>query len=233
MNRPEGSSPESQISASSGSAPQTASGFSSKRVFLVLFPIVAIALAGAAIAAYGLPAPLAAWFEPELVHTTGQVFFEGKPVSNGVILTVPLDGQPAGTLAAIGEDGRFTLQTDIGGHFVDGAYVGRHKLAVSSGRPRMMGIIPLVPEKYFTLADTDLTIDVTSSPEQNHFEFKLEGELTEEAQRALGRIQSGEQGQQGQQRPNVERRPPGGPPGPPRGNARPEPPTSPDSQETK
>lgn len=187
----------------------TKARFSPVRVLITTLVGLALAAAAAAVWVFGLPAPVTAWFQPALVPATGQVFFEGKPIAGGLIQTLPLDGQPDGAMGIVQEDGRFSFQTQVGDRYVDGIYVGRHKVAVNYGQPKMLGVIPLVPEKYFSLGTTDLTIDVRKDSTKPHFEFRLEGELTEEAQRVLGRIEDDEARPQ----PGAGRRGPrGGPP---------------------
>jgi hypothetical protein len=177
--------------------PTTAAGrtkprFSVVRVLVITVVLVALAGAVVAISAFGLPASIQGWFDPALVPATGRVFHEGKPIPAGTILTAPLDGQPTGAIGLVQEDGRFKFETQVNDRYVDGIYVGRHKVAVNYGQPKMMGVIPLVPEKYFTLSGTVLTINVSQDPAKNDFEFKLEGELTQEALRALGRLPENE-----------------------------------------
>jgi hypothetical protein len=109
------------------------------------------------------------WFRPRLVAVTGQVEMGGKPVSGGFVRTKFLDGARGTALGPLGEDGRFELNTED----ASGAFVGRHKVMVylmdNSFPPKS-----LIPEKYTQPETTPLTIEVTSTPERNHFVIKLD-----------------------------------------------------------
>ena len=86
-------------------------------------------------------------------------------------------------MGGLEKDGRFTLMTNG----EPGAYVGKHKLAVSvmsGGSPPS----PLIPGRYTQINNTPLIIEVHADPANNKAEFIVEEEekTTEGAQAASG-----------------------------------------------
>ncbi len=120
----------------------------------------------------------AAWKMTEkpvvLVAFSGRVMFDGKPVTIGGIVTQRLDDDLDGAVSALDEDGRFVLKTDG----KPGAYVGRHKVAISANTPTMPPR-PLIPDVYSSMSSSPLTIEVSVDAAENHKEIVLVGKLPE------------------------------------------------------
>jgi len=114
---------------------------------------------------------------PRLVTVTGQITYHGKPVTPGFVQTEYANARRGGAIGTLDAEGRFSLQTDIDGTYHSGAYVGRHKLIVMATSSRGVQVIHHVPTIYTSAATTPLTIDVTTDPQQNHFQLVLEGDL--------------------------------------------------------
>lgn len=119
---------------------------------------------------------------PPLVTYSGQIFYKGQPLTGGGVFTEPLNSKLIGAVGGLEKDGRFTLMTNG----EPGAYVGKHKLAVSvmsGGSPPS----PLIPGRYTQIHTTPLIIEVHADPAKNKAEFKVEEEeTTEGAQAASG-----------------------------------------------
>jgi hypothetical protein len=104
----------------------------------------------------------------------GKVSFNGKPVPNGTISFIPASGPTA--TGEIQPDGSFTLTTYRKG---DGAVLGQHTVVIvamedmSTRLPEARNPLPppIVPEKYSSLATTDLRREVKD--EVNQFTFDL------------------------------------------------------------
>jgi hypothetical protein len=109
---------------------------------------------------------------PTLVQFTGRVVYEGKPVTTGGIATLRLDDQLDSATSALDSEGKFTLETNG----EPGAYVGRHKVVISS-MTQTMPPQPLIPGVYASMATTPLVIDVSTDPKKNTLEIVLEGSL--------------------------------------------------------
>jgi hypothetical protein len=98
---------------------------------------------------------------PELTEVTGQVLIDGKPLTTGSVVTLPVQGR--GARGTIDAEGNFTLSTsDMG----PGAMPGRHQVAViameesdnpSPEAPRRS----LIPQKYASAETSGLFIEVT------------------------------------------------------------------------
>jgi hypothetical protein len=107
----------------------------------------------------------------------GKVTCNGKAVPNGTISFVPAAGPTA--TGEIQSDGSYTLTTYRKG---DGAVLGEHTVVIvamedTSGRlPEARNPLPppIVPEKYTSLATTDLRREVKD--EENTFNFDLQDE---------------------------------------------------------
>ncbi|MCX7388532.1 MAG: hypothetical protein NTX48_17855 [Planctomycetales bacterium] len=105
---------------------------------------------------------------PILVPYSGRVFYKGAAVSSGGILTEPFNKDLTGAVGALDAQGRFTLMTNG----QPGAYLGRHKLAVSAmtgGSPPT----PIVPAMYLDLRSTPLEIEIYDQESRNTREFTL------------------------------------------------------------
>jgi len=105
---------------------------------------------------------------------TGQVLFNGKPVTTGSIMTERVGDKFDAALGFLDSEGRFSLETNGD----PGASEGTHKVIISSMAPGFPPR-PLVPAIYVDLKSTSLTLEVTSDPSKNTIVFELEGELPE------------------------------------------------------
>jgi hypothetical protein len=102
------------------------------------------------------------------------VTYKGKPVPNGTVLFVP-DAGPQAT-GEIGPDGSYTLTTFRPG---DGAVPGTYKVVVvamqdtSNRLPEDRNPLPppIVPDRYSSIATTDLTAQVKDG--ENTIDFPL------------------------------------------------------------
>jgi hypothetical protein len=123
---------------------------------------------------------------PQLAHVTGTVTVDGKPIAGGTITFVPAKGKAA--IGSIGPDGRYTLTTFTAD---DGAIVGDHKVTIhatkvgtgsmgyasledevkgAKGKILVPGRVDwVVPERYSSLATTDLTAAVHSGDQSIDF----------------------------------------------------------------
>jgi uncharacterized membrane protein YgcG len=133
---------------------------------------------------------------PKLVEVTGQVLYNGQPVTEGSIVTEFSEEGLFGGLSVLDKEGRFRLMTQIEGRYHDGVYVGEHTVAIfsyssSSGAGAPAG---LVPQKYLTHSTTPLRMVVTSDSENTPVIFKLTGELESSGRRGFGGPSDGGQG---------------------------------------
>ena len=102
---------------------------------------------------------------PATAPVSGQVIFEGTPVTNATVTFTPEAGRPA--TGSIDGEGRFSLSTFRPN---DGAVPGRHRVTFGStaevpmpGTPEAKGSKadkPPFPKRYGGLSTTDLEIDV-------------------------------------------------------------------------
>ncbi len=114
---------------------------------------------------------LESWLrEPELVPVTGRVQYDGKPLSNGFVVSLPTRGGLS-ALSALDDEGRFDLSTNG----VPGASVGTHRLTVQA-YTREMPPQPRIPAKYSSVDQTPLKFSVKKSA-ANHFDFQLDESL--------------------------------------------------------
>lgn len=107
-----------------------------------------------------------------VVPVRGKVTMDGKPLTKGMIATLPAAGR--GANAIIQPDGTFELRTFAKN---DGATVGVHKVAIvandapTNGGPEAGSGKSLVPKRYTSPETSGLTIDVqvgdNNSPELN------------------------------------------------------------------
>ena len=111
--------------------------------------------------------------ESEFAPIEGQVFYEAKPLTSGVVMFQPPNGPPS--RGDLGPDGRFSLSTP---GREDGARIGMNKVRVSSREKPKGGDAELalgkslIPERYETFDSSGLTADV--KPDGNEpFVFRL------------------------------------------------------------
>ncbi len=144
---------------------RAATGFS---IFRVIRTVVILGVVAAG--SYGIWTSLQT--PPTLVQFTGRVVYEGKPVTTGGIATLRLDDQLDSATSALDSEGKFALETNG----EPGAYVGRHKVVISSMTPTMPPQ-PLIPGVYGSMTTTPLVINVSTDPKKNTLEVVLEGSL--------------------------------------------------------
>ena len=110
--------------------------------------------------------------EVPAVPASGTVYYKGKPLAKGSVLTVPDQGHPsAGEIS----DGKFiltTYQTD------DGAIPGKHKVAViateeQKGKSGESTTKSILPPKYSQAETSNVVIEI---PAQGSGELKIEVE---------------------------------------------------------
>lgn len=105
----------------------------------------------------------------------GKITFQGKPVPNGSVVTMPEGDMPSAT-GEIKPDGTYELTTYTAG---DGAVLGKHTLMImavedmSDKLPEERSPTPglIVPSKYTSFATSGLTIEVKQG--ENKFDFEL------------------------------------------------------------
>ena len=127
---------------------------------------------------------LAAWFQPPLVEFSGQVFYEGQPLSHATVSTelvpswsllpkIQFDGS-----GYTDQDGRFQLETQHQGQLQKGVYPGEYRVKIvafhpqtsATGAPRIR-----TPSQYSQFTTTPLTIQVSSQANQNRQQLFLTG----------------------------------------------------------
>jgi hypothetical protein len=135
---------------------------------------------------------------PKLVEVTGQVLYNGQPVTEGSIVTEYSEEGLFGGLSILDEEGRFRLMTQVEGRYQDGVYIGEHTVAIFSFAASGGGGMPagLVPQKYLMHSTTPLRMVVTSDSKNTPVVFKLTGEL-ESRGRGGGGGQDGQQSGRG------------------------------------
>jgi hypothetical protein len=113
---------------------------------------------------------------PERVKVTGQVFFNGEPLADALIVTRPVKPGLRGAIGPADEQGRFNLLTEFEGSFLEGACVGEHQVTVKRYyNVTAMGEPPLMtPRKYASFETSPLRIMVKAEGE-NSVELRLEG----------------------------------------------------------
>lgn len=194
--------------------------FSSVRTLLVAMPLVVVILAGAGWwTLWDGEHWLREQVRPRLVPVTGTVAFGGELLKSGQVTTKLMNRNQQGAIAFI-EGGKFALMTDVDGRYVEGAYVGRHKVTVADYEPQRGPSPPplLTPDEYAAFGTTPLEIDVSRSPDKNVFAFTLKGEPPARPQRPAAGAGGGGRGGFGGPPGGGGRR--GG--GPPRPSAQPE-----------
>lgn len=103
-----------------------------------------------------------------MAPVNGKVLLDGQPLTQGVVMTLPVSGR--GAKAKIQSDGSFELGTETS---ADGATIGVHKVAVAAyasgarqGPESGQGKL-LVPQRYTSPDESQLTIDVKAGDENN------------------------------------------------------------------
>lgn len=131
---------------------------------------------------------LAAWFQPPLVQFSGQVFYEGQPLSHATVSTelvpswsllpkIQFDGS-----GYTDQDGRFQLETQHQGQLQEGVFPGEYRVKIvafypqtsATGAPRVR-----TPSQYSQFTTTPLTIEVRSQTGQNRQQLFLTGTPSE------------------------------------------------------
>ncbi|MBP89157.1 MAG: hypothetical protein CMJ64_20975 [Planctomycetaceae bacterium] len=157
-------------------SPATTSILSLRRVFVIVLPITVVMLA--IVVGFGF-FDGAKWINdllrPPMVAGSGQVLFRGAPLGGGELRSKPESKGLPGAMGFLDDQGRFDLKTDIDGDYVDGAFVGEHKVTVTLyGQAFAAGTPPLTPEKYASFDTTPLTIVVSKSSADNMYLITLQ-----------------------------------------------------------
>lgn len=150
-----------------------------KAILLVVLPVVLLAFGVLALVTFTDTDTL--WdnlTRPKLVPVHGQLMYQGQPLRKAQIMTSPDGGRGKPSLGWTDDDGKFTLQTDIRGQYVDGATVGEHRVAVMAYQMVAAPVAPplLTPQQYSSVQTTPLHITVSRNPTDNEFNLVLEGE---------------------------------------------------------
>ena len=115
---------------------------------------------------------------PKLASVRGTVTYKGKPVPNGTVTFIPASGQHA--TGEIRPDGSYTLTSFRPG---DGAIPGTYKVVVVAIQD-MTGRLPedrtplpppIVPNKYTSIATTDISVEVKEGENQIDLPLRDEG----------------------------------------------------------
>lgn len=115
-----------------------------------------------------------------LVPITGEVYYNGKPVENGVVEFYPADDE-ADTRKAIGalkEGGKFELYTDIDG-MKEGAVAGDYIVVLNVNHPNQPGQLApsrMLPDKYYRIETTPVRATVSADPEKKHITIRETGD---------------------------------------------------------
>jgi hypothetical protein len=172
--------PESNLKSKEAPAPPSeGSSFRLRRVMLAVAPLALVAVAAAAMYAFGGADWIAEMMRPPLAPVEGQVFYQGQPLANAIVQTKPLRAALRGAIASSDEEGKFQLRTDIDGTYRRGAYVGEHQIVVAAygEPPNAPGGAPLAtPARYASYETTPLRIEVAAAPGENLVRFDLEGD---------------------------------------------------------
>ena len=111
---------------------------------------------------------------PRTFPVQGTVMYNGKPVPKGTVLFTPVNGGSTAT-GEINEDGTYRLTTYKPG---DGACLGEYRVAIMAMEGPVQGDPPvapppLIPDKYSSLALSDLKANVQEG--DNVCDFTLVG----------------------------------------------------------
>jgi hypothetical protein len=117
-----------------------------------------------------------------LAVVKGKVTYNGKPVPNGTINFLPIDGNKPSATGEIQSDGSYAMKTFLGNRPSDGAVIGQHKVVIvamvdmASRLPeeRIPLPPPIVPIKYTSPATSDLTAEVEKKENTINFDLKDE-----------------------------------------------------------
>jgi hypothetical protein len=115
------------------------------------------------------------FFRPPLVPVTGEVMYQGKPLPGGQVLTQPNRQGLRGSIGFI-TDGKFSLQMDIDGQYVDGAYACEHKVTVADYALQRGPSPPVLrtPPRYAKFSTTPLVMTVSKNEAENKWTIVLE-----------------------------------------------------------
>jgi hypothetical protein len=166
------------MSESPTESPQKCS-FRLSRVVWVALPLAAVACAGLLSWGYfDLGQRLRRALLPPLVQVTGRVYLNAEPLKGAQIFTQPVGRKCNGAMAVADDEGRFALRTDVDGDFLEGAYVGEHRVIVLGQDPDAPSgpfKPPLVtPPECSEFDTTPLRLQVDRDPTRNHIEFRLD-----------------------------------------------------------
>ena len=117
------------------------------------------------------------WMEQQnrpkpLVKFTGQVFYQGAPVTFGSVLAQNISDRNDMALGPLDSEGKFSLETNGD----PGVRIGKHKVAINAMKPTIPPT-PLVPAAYVQIDTSPLSIEATADIASNTIVFNLEGEL--------------------------------------------------------
>jgi hypothetical protein len=109
---------------------------------------------------------------PAIVPVSGVVEVDGKPLSSGSVMVIPVDGRPAS--GTIGRDGRFTLTTFRPG---DGVLTGTHQVVVSAheslGGTKLRWLVPAACR---SMAASPLRLEVTGATSAATISISTDGQ---------------------------------------------------------
>jgi hypothetical protein len=111
---------------------------------------------------------------PRTYPVTGRVTMNGQPITSGSVQFVAVEGANYEPVSDIGADGTYRLVTLE----KEGAPLGKYKVLVRSvapSDPKDPYSIPksTIPEKYAKVDETDLVMEVVSSPGPNAYDINL------------------------------------------------------------
>ena len=112
---------------------------------------------------------------PAKVEFRGKVTLDGQPLRGGQLMTWPDQRGVRQSVGFIGDDGEFTLRTDIDGDFIEQAFVGRHRISVLQFAPQVGATAPKLtsPVKYSSPDSSGLAITVDRDPAKNNALLEL------------------------------------------------------------
>ena len=171
------------------------SGFSLLRIMRLVLPVLLVCVF--AVLFFGFFDGVG-WIQekmrPPLVHGTGLITFNGKPLAFGEIRTSPTTAGLPGAIGFLDKDGKFVLQTELKGNRVDGAYAGEHRVMVTKyGMAQGPSAPLLVPREVASFASSPLKITVSREPGKNDFVIPIEGEPADQGREADGETAASEQ----------------------------------------
>ena len=141
------------------------SGFSLRRILMLVVPVALIAGAVLAYARWSGSGAFQTFDASDLVATEVRVMFRGEPLKDATLVTKTADGR-AGGIGATDDDGMMRLMTDVGGGMIaDGVLPGKHTISIVASLPGT-GATPgpaFTPEQYRTVASTPIEIDFTAT----------------------------------------------------------------------